>query len=358
MHITVSLAERSYPIYIETELFDELGFMIGAHHPASSYAIITDSTVGKLYGSRVRALLADAGCTVTYHEFEAGEASKNPATVAALCSELARAGHDRTSVVIALGGGVAGDIGGFVASIYLRGITCLQIPTTLLAQVDSSVGGKTGVDLPEGKNLVGTFSQPSAVFIDPDVLHTLPDDQFIAGLAEVIKYGVIRDPEFLVYLDVYREPILARRPDALIHVIKTCCLIKAAVVAEDEKEGDIRRILNFGHTIGHAVEAASDFTILHGNAVAIGMVAAARLAVRHKVLSEERAQYLQALIARYGLPTEIPAELDLGRITSYLGTDKKRVGTSLFFILPTDEGSVLITDEVEPRHIDAVLSAD
>ncbi|MBT8360604.1 MAG: 3-dehydroquinate synthase, partial [Deltaproteobacteria bacterium] len=215
--------------------------------------------------------------------------------------------------------------------------------------------GKTGVDIPEGKNLFGTFYQPLAVYIDTDVLHTLPEQEYLSGLAEVIKHGIIRDAEFFTFLKENHAKVMAQDPEVIAKIIHTNCKIKADVVAEDERESNIRRILNYGHTIGHAVEAASQFSLPHGFAVAIGMTAAARIAVLKSILSEEKAQQTIELIKQYKLPTEIPKTLDRKLIKSYLLSDKKNVGGQIFYILLTDNDGIIITDEVSESQVDAVL---
>ncbi|RWX50558.1 3-dehydroquinate synthase, partial [Candidatus Electrothrix marina] len=249
-----------------------------------------------------------------------------------------------------------GDITGFLAAIYMRGIPFVQVPTTLLSQVDSSVGGKTGVDLPEGKNLVGVFYQPKAVYIDTDVLHTLPLDELQGGLAEVIKYGVIHDADFFAFLKKNKDAVFALQQDVLTRLIARCCEIKAWVVEQDEREGGLRRILNFGHTIGHAVEAASDFQLIHGKSVAIGMCAAAKLAVRTGCLAEQDACAIQDLIERYELPRSIPAELDRQLIKKYLLNDKKTIAGRVFYVLPEAIGKVMITNQVSAHDVDAVIT--
>lgn len=354
--LQVGLGERSYPIIVEQGCLHRVADELIRRFRAGCYCLVADDTVAGLYGRQLLDSLRDQGAEAELLSFPAGEASKTIATIAWLASAAAGLGLDRTALFVALGGGVTGDLAGFLASGYLRGVPFVQIPTTLLAQVDSSVGGKTGVDLPEGKNLFGAFYQPRAVFIDPDVLHSLPATHYRNGLAEVIKYGVIRDPDFLAYLERHREPILALDPEEVEHLILTCCRIKAEVVAADEREGGLRRILNFGHTIGHAVEAASRFELLHGFAVAIGMVAATRIAVRRSLLDRAAAERIIALISAYELPTEVPEDLDRETIKSYLLSDKKRVGKRLFFVLPTNDQDVIITDEVTDDDIDAVLS--
>jgi 3-dehydroquinate synthase len=237
----------------------------------------------------------------------------------------------------------------------MRGIKFVQIPTTLLAQVDSSVGGKTGVDIPEGKNLVGSFYQPQCVYIDPDLLTSLPKTELLNGLAEVIKYGIIYDADFFDFLRVKRQAVLNLDPIVLAELISKCCQIKAEVVALDEKEADLRRILNFGHTIGHAVEATSDFNLAHGMSVAIGMVAAANIAAGKGMLSPDETSRIYNLINEYGLPVSVPADLDRQQIKDYLKTDKKTVGGKVFFVLPRKIGAVEITYDVAKTLIDTVL---
>ena len=353
--VTVGLGERSYPIRISSGLLDKIGADLRARKIGSKYGVISDDRVAALYGDRFMQSLAAAGLQAELLTFPAGEASKHLQTIAALSSELAQRGFDRKTALIALGGGVTGDITGFLASIYLRGIPFIQVPTTLLSQVDSSVGGKTGVDIPEGKNLVGTFYQPKAVYIDTDVLRTLPVAELQGGLAEVIKYGVINDADFFAFLEQNKEAVFALRQDVLTKLIARCCEIKAWVVEQDEREGGLRRILNFGHTIGHAVETASGFQLIHGCAVAIGMCAAADLAVRAGCLAAEEAERIRRLIAAYGLPTEIPADLDHEAIKKYLLTDKKTVGGRVFYVLPERVGAVKITDQVRDKDVEAVV---
>ncbi len=353
--LSVGLGERSYPILIQPGSLPLIGADIATRKIGKRYGIISDDHVAELYGETVLQSLADAGVDAELITFPRGEASKNLQTIATLASELARHGFDRGDALIALGGGVSGDMAGFLASIYMRGIPFIQIPTTLLSQVDSSVGGKTGVDIPEGKNLVGTFYQPKVVYIDPDVLKTLPEEEILGGLAEVIKYGVIWDAEFFDFLGRQREDILALKEEALIPLIARCCEIKAQVVEEDEREGGLRRILNFGHTIGHAVEAASDFSLIHGLAIGIGMRAAADLAVLGGHLSKEEATRIHRLLEEYGLPVTIPPALDQAVIKQFLKADKKTIGGKVFFVLPESVGKVLITDQVSSEDVDTVL---
>jgi 3-dehydroquinate synthase len=353
--LTVGLGERSYPILIKQGLLDGIGTTLQQNPFAKRYAVIADDRVAALFGERILASLHKGGLQAEIITFEAGENSKNLKTVAALASSLARMGFDRKDGLIALGGGVTGDITGFLAACYMRSIPFAGVPTTLLAQVDSSVGGKTGVDIPEGKNLVGAFYQPRAVFIDSVVLKQLPQKELLNGLAEVIKYGVIYDRDFFRFLEMSRREILALDLRILDDVIARCCRIKAAVVEADEKEADLRRILNFGHTIGHAVEAVSEYEMAHGSAVAIGMAAAAELAVLKGLMETREKERLVGLIQDFGLPVSIPPEYDRTRIREFLQADKKTVGGRVFFVLPTSIGRVIITDEVEEEMLTRVL---
>jgi 3-dehydroquinate synthase len=355
--LEVGLGERSYPITIEQGCLERISSELASLYPASRYCIVTDDNVAEIYGSQLLQTLDAAGLPCDLLTFPYGEDHKNLVTVGSLMSQAAQKGLDRESMFIALGGGVSGDVVGFVAATYMRGVPFIQIPTSLLAQVDSSVGGKTGVDIPEGKNLVGAFYQPRAVYIDPDVLHTLPHKEYINGMAEVIKHGIIRDADYFHMLDEKFDQVMALDPEVLEELIYVSCSIKSAVVAVDEKESNLRRILNFGHTIGHAVEAASDFEIAHGFAVAIGMVAAARISVLKGFLGNEKLAAIISMLKRYGLPTEVPEDLDRSLIKSYLLTDKKRIGSKTSFILVTDIGEVIITEEVIDGEIDAVIGS-
>lgn len=353
--LQVGLGDRSYPIIIDDGCLPKIGEELRTRNIAKRYGIIADDTVATLYGDVVTKSLKAVGIDSELLIFPHGEAHKTLQTVGDLAGKLARLGFDRQDALIGFGGGVAGDIAGFLASSYMRGISFIQLPTTLLAQVDSSVGGKTGVDIPEGKNLVGAFYQPKAVFIDIAVLKTLPRQELLGGLAEVIKYGVIRDHEFFQFLAGNRQGILDLDPDLIKKTVRTCCEIKSAVVSEDEREGGVRRILNYGHTIGHAVEGASDYTLIHGLAVSIGMVAAAKLAVLNNLLTREDCDAIIGILKGYNMPVEVPKTLDRARIKRYLLTDKKTVGGKVFFVLPTSIGKTVITDNVTEQQVDQVL---
>ena len=353
--LQVGLGDRSYPIRIESGCLARVPEDLAQLYPASRYCIVSDDTVAALYGNDLLASIQDYGLTADLLTFPHGEISKNLQTIARLVSASARLGLDRKSMFIALGGGVTGDITGFIASVYMRGVPFIQIPTSLLAQVDSSVGGKTGVDIVEGKNMVGTFYQPEAVYIDTDVLQSLPVEQYLSGMAEVIKHGFIYDNDFLKFLENNHQQLMALENDAVVEIIHTSCKIKAEVVSADEREIDSRRILNFGHTIGHAVEAASRFSIFHGFAVAIGMAAICRIGVLKSLISAATADRYIELIRKYGLPTEIPPDLDRTLIKSYFSTDKKNVGGMISYVLPKEGGGVTISDDVTESLVDAVL---
>ncbi|MDR3089419.1 MAG: 3-dehydroquinate synthase [Desulfobulbaceae bacterium] len=354
--LKVQLASDAYPIEINHGCLRDCAEKIALLCPAAKYAVITDSTVAKLYASRLLAALDQAGLTAHMFPIQPGETRKNLATIGALAERLALAGFDRHDALIALGGGVVGDITGFLASIYMRGIPFVQVPTTLLAQVDSSIGGKTGVDIEAGKNLIGTFNQPKAVFIDPTTLQSLPTEEMQSGLAEVLKYGLIRDSVFFDYLIARREDIIHQDAAALTDSIAACCRIKAEVVMADEREGDLRRILNFGHTLGHAVEIASRYSLSHGFAVSIGMMAAARLSEHRRLLSAAEREKIHEALTAYQLPTEIPAELDRDRIRFYLKTDKKNVGGQPVFVLLRGIGQAEMHADVGEEEISALLA--
>jgi 3-dehydroquinate synthase len=351
----VGLGKRSYPIHVERGCLERIGSDLAGKKLGNRYAVIADMNVTRLYGDKLVSSMTSAGLKAQLFPFPAGEKSKSLFTFEALASRLVLAGYDRHDAIIALGGGVTGDLAGFLASAYMRGIPFVQVPTSLLAQVDSSVGGKTGVDLPEGKNLIGAFYQPQAVYIDIDVLQTLPREELLGGLAEVIKYGVIRDAEFFTFLEEYRRKILRLEPDIIEKMILRCCEIKAEVVEADEREGGLRKILNFGHTIGHAVEGASKYQLIHGLAVAIGMIAASRLSNMKETLSGKDKERIYSVISAYGMPVSVPDDLDRQLIKRYLKTDKKAVGGKVFYILPDAIGSTYITDEITEQMVDSVL---
>ncbi len=347
--IKVNLEKRrkdSYEIFIGEDIAGDEGWITTLKNRVDRYVIITDSEVNPLYGKLVQEKFGHTGLPVDIIEIPAGESSKSVTTVLDVVSQLISLKVSRKSVLIALGGGVVGDVTGFIASIYMRSIPYLQIPTTLLAQVDSSVGGKTGVDLPEGKNLLGTFYQPKAVYIDLSFLKTLSDKDFANGLAEIIKYGIIGDQNLFEFLEHESDGINERKPSLMKSLVGRSCKIKADIVEMDEKELGLRRILNFGHTLGHGLEAASDYTLSHGEAISIGMVGAAKISHRLDYLDRASYKRIVDLIKHYELPTNIPAGIETSRILDFLATDKKAVGGQLHFVLVKKIGVPFVTPEV------------
>ena len=336
----------SYEIVIGEDVIDRAGLTSKVQDQIDRYVIVTDSNVNPLYGQRVLERLKESSRPVDIIEMPAGEGSKSLETVHGVARRLVGLGASRKSLIIALGGGVVGDVAGFVASIYMRSIPYIQIPTTLLAQVDSSVGGKTGVDLLEGKNLVGTFYQPKAVYIDLSVLKTLSDRDFGNGLAEIIKYSIIANHGLFELLEQENVGIKKRDVPLMKNLVGRSCKIKAGIVEMDEKESDLRRVLNFGHTIGHALEAASNYGLSHGEAVAIGMVGAAMISHKLSHLDEDAFGRIVSLIESYGLPTKIPAGMETAKISGFMTTDKKVVGGQLHFVLAKAIGVPFVTPEV------------
>src|SRR5215469_17629591 len=313
--VTIDLGPRSYPVYIGENLLDQAGQLCRRSSLEGHAALVTDTKVGALYAERVVKALADSGFKVSTHLVNAGEVSKSFPVVETLCEDFARHGIDRRSFVLALGGGVVGDLAGFAASIYYRGVPVVQIPTTIMAQVDSSVGGKTGINLSAGKNLVGAFHQPLAVLADTTTLSTLGRREWNEGFAEVIKYGVIRERELFSRLK--------RALPSLSHLIQRCVEIKASFVEDDERETKgTRDLLNLGHTIGHAIENVAGYgTLLHGEAVAIGMIAAAHISARCAGLPAEDLHEIESAIKHFELPTKLPSELSRRRILEAVFAD-------------------------------------
>ncbi len=336
----------SYDIHIGRDILDRLALILSKNSWGSRYFMITDSRVSHIHGDRVAGVLGEMGLLVEKIEFPAGEASKNIQTCIGLAEQLVERGADRTSALIALGGGIVGDMTGLVASIFMRGIPYVQVPTTLLAQVDSSIGGKTGVDVPAAKNMLGTFYQPKAVFIDLDFLETLAPREFVNGLAEIVKYGIIEDPDLLEDLQTGIEALRERDMKFLEMIVSRSCRIKKGIVEIDETERGLRRILNFGHTVGHAIEAESSFAVSHGEAVAMGMVAATILSERLKYLSGEDQENLLSVIRHMGLPDRIPVTLDTGGILSRLKRDKKKEGENIHFVLLKKPGMPFVNGGV------------
>lgn len=331
--LTVNLGSRSYPICIGVGVLGELGHLLRERQFSNRAVVVTDSVVGKIYREPVVQALASAGLDPRVVEIPAGEEHKNFAWLAFIYDKFIEGRIDRRSPLIALGGGVIGDMAGFAAATFLRGIPFIQVPTTLLAQVDASVGGKTGVNHPAGKNLIGAFHQPRLVLIDVDTLKTLPRREFVAGLAEVIKYGITLDPELFTLLEERLSAILHFNSALLVHIVTVCCQLKAMVVEEDETEGGYRTILNFGHTLGHAIESATEYKeFLHGEAVAMGMVFAARLSQQRGLCSEATCERIRRLIKRVGLPVEVPSRVKGEHLALIMETDKKTAAGKVKFV--------------------------
>ncbi len=366
--ITVSLASDPYPVLIGEGLLNSLGSHLveRGFQAGTRVLVVTNPVVAELHGERALASLAAAGYQVRTLVVEAGEEHKTPATVAAIHDAAFAHRLERGSLVVALGGGVVGDMAGFAAATWLRGIAVAQVPTTLLAMVDAAIGGKTGVNHPGGKNLIGAFHQPRLVLIDPLVLATLPEREFRAGMAEVIKYAVIGDGVLFSDLETAarRDSVggLASRqalgPLLLQRLLERSAAAKARVVAADEREGGLRAILNYGHTLGHAVENLSGYgTWLHGEAVGLGMLAAGAIAVTMGLWSQGEQDRQRRLIAAAGLPQRWP-DLDPQAVLTCLQADKKVRDGRVRFVLPTGVGSVTIRDDVDPATIRAALELD
>jgi 3-dehydroquinate synthase len=318
---------------------------------------IWDEAVWALWGRKAIELgwAEDINGRVTM--FTASEPNKRLSSVEFLARQLVSAGANRDSAIIAVGGGITGDVAAFLASIYMRGIPCFQVPTTLLSQVDSSVGGKTGVDLPEGKNLLGTFQQPKQVYIDPRFIGTLPDVELRQGMSEVIKSAMIGDEVLWKFVENNSESIKKRDLDALLRIISASCLLKSRIVQADEKESGHRRVLNLGHTVGHALEKLTGFRMRHGDCVATGMVAAATLSHRLGKLQLEDLQRLESVCEIWELPTRIPASIEAEAIVEAIQTDKKRIGGKLHFIIPVRIGEVIQFTGVDRGEFTEVLES-
>jgi 3-dehydroquinate synthase len=353
--VNVDLGERSYPIRIGADLIGQTD-LFAPHIAGASITIVTNETVEPLYGEALRAALAPLGKHVSTVVLPDGEAFKNWETLNSIFDALLGARADRKTTLIALGGGVIGDMTGFAAACYMRGVPFIQVPTTLLSQVDSSVGGKTGINHPLGKNMIGAFYQPQAVIADIGSLRTLPERELAAGLAEIIKTAAIADAAFFEWLEQNIEALNRRDPAALMHAVKRSCEVKASVVAADEREGGLRAILNFGHTFGHAIEAGLGYgEWLHGEAVGCGMVMAADLSVRLGHLDDAVRQRLVSVIRAAKLPTQAPALGD-SRYIDLMKVDKKTEAGTIKFILLERLGETLITDVPEPA-LRATLAA-
>jgi 3-dehydroquinate synthase len=352
----VNLGERSYDIQIGAGNLAQLSPFLRDRCQASHAVIITDEVVDGLYADKLGDQLTDDEWEVHLFTVDAGEHSKSGDVAQELWEVMLAEGTDRKSIVIAIGGGVVGDLAGFVAATFARGLQFFQVPTTLLAQVDSSVGGKVGINLPGAKNMVGAFWQPRGVLVDVDVLATLPDREYRAGLAEVVKYGVILDADFFAYLEQHIDAINTHDAGILTYVIERCCRLKANVVEQDECElTGLRAVLNYGHTFAHAFEAAGEYgLLLHGEAVAIGMECAARLARRMGRIDDEFVDRQSALLKALHLPTEVP-EFDGEELVRIMRRDKKSDEGRLRFVLPTKLGHVELVNDVRVDDVLAVM---
>ena len=347
IHVDVNLkntVDNSYKIYVGSGLFNKLIEDLEKNPLGFSYAIITDSNVKRLYGNKLKTLLQKQNPNTLLIDFPAGEKQKNRDIKTQIENNMLEANFGRDSAVIALGGGVVGDIAGFVAATYTRGIPYIQVPTTLVACVDSSIGGKTAVDTEHGKNLIGAFYQPKCVYIDINTLKTLNSKEIKEGLAEIIKYGVISDKDLFRLLEQRVEDMFEFDENLISEVIKKCCTIKAKVVKEDEKESNLRKILNFGHTIGHAIEKLSDYTLSHGNAISIGMVLEGEIAEELGLWKKNDLQKLELLLIRAGLPTKMPFKVRAEQLIENMKIDKKSHRGNIEMALPLMIGKMARED--------------
>ena len=353
--LNINLGKRSYDILLGSGLLGKLGECLSQIVEPSRIVLITHPSLFKIYGDKVLSGFKDQGWTADLIEVEEGETSKTLGQAEKIFDRLLDLKCDRKSVLIALGGGVIGDLVGFVAATFQRGVPFVQVPTTLLSQVDSSVGGKTAVNHPKGKNMIGAFYQPCLVLADLDTLQTLPQKEFRAGLAEIIKYGVISDSSLFEYLEKNVEKILQLDKKCLEYIIKTSCSIKAEVVEKDELENHYRMILNFGHTLGHAIEALTHYSkFIHGEAVAIGMVYAAKLSQKLGKCQEGIPRRLDRLVRKFGLPADLP-DLHSKAIIESLYHDKKTMNHKIKFILVKEIGIVEIVDDIPEEKIISIL---
>jgi 3-dehydroquinate synthase len=353
--LTVELGERSYPIFIGQGLLDKPE-LLTQHVQGRQVMVVSNDTIAPLYLDRVREIFSDFElATVILPD---GEQYKNLDTLNLIFTALLENKFNRGCTLVALGGGVVGDITGFAAASYQRGVAFLQIPTTLLAQVDSSVGGKTGVNHPQGKNMIGAFHQPACVLIDTDTLDTLDDRQLSAGLAEVIKYGLIRDAAFFDWLEENIEALKARDKQALAYAIERSCALKAEIVSADERESGQRALLNLGHTFGHAIETGTGYgNWLHGEAVATGMLMAADLSARHGWLSLDAVRRTEKLLQQSNLPTNAPDEMDTARFLELMAVDKKVVDGGLRLVLLKAIGDAVLTSDFDTGKLRETLAA-
>ncbi|MDH3947576.1 MAG: 3-dehydroquinate synthase [Gammaproteobacteria bacterium] len=353
--LNVDLGDRSYPIFIGSQLLGKPE-MVVPYIKGTQVMIVTNETVAPLYLQQAQVAFGDFDCrTVILPD---GEQYKNLQTLDRIFDALLTHQFDRHCTLVALGGGVIGDMTGFAAACYQRGVDFIQIPTTLLAQVDSSVGGKTGVNHPLGKNMIGAFHQPRCVVIDTDTLDTLEDRQLSAGLAEIIKYGLIRDLDFVAWLEDHMAKLLAREPTEIAQAIEISCRSKAEVVAEDERERGVRALLNLGHTFGHAIETGAGYgNWLHGEAVGTGMLMAADLSMRQGWISEQDVQRVENLVDKARLPTRAPAHMDYDAFMNIMAVDKKVRAGKINLVLFRALGDAFVTSEFDPELLRETIGA-
>ncbi len=346
--LIVELGERSYPIMIGAGVLNQAAELLSKHLPGKQVMVVSNPNVAEQYGYLKPLLSQLVGKEVSYHLFPDGEEYKTQQQIDQLYAQLLQNKHSRNTSLIALGGGVVGDMTGYASACYQRGVNFIQVPTTLLSQVDSSVGGKTGINHPLGKNMIGAFKQPGLVLIDTQVLHSLPARELSAGLAEVVKYGLIYDAEFFAWLEQQAEALMAMDDQALAYAIERCCAIKAEVVAQDETEQGIRAWLNLGHTFGHAIEASMGYgTWLHGEAVAAGTVMALDLSVRLGMLPSEALERTKLLLQRMKLPIAGPAELSAEQYLPKMAVDKKNVDGNIRLVLLEQLGRACLRSAVD-----------
>ena len=352
--IDVRLGQNSYSVYIGTGILSQTGQRLKESGYSGKAVIITNPVVKKLYGNLVKLSLIEAGYKTTILEVPDGEEYKSLESAGKLYQQLAEFGAERSTVILALGGEVIGDLAGFVAATYMRGVPLVQLPTTLLAQCDSSIGGKTAVNHGLLKNEIGAFYQPKMTVADISTLKTLPTEELTGGLAEVIKYAVIKDAQFFVYLEKHLDLIKALDDNVLETIVAKSAQIKVEVVEIDEKDTGLRNILNFGHTVGHAVESVTNFQVAHGQAVAIGMVAAAKIAAELDILDSGNVVRLKSLLEKAGLTTKLPLT-EVKPVMQAMRYDKKVQSGKIRFVLPRAIGQVFITDNVSPAIVEKVL---
>lgn len=355
--VHVDLGSRSYDIAITHHDASGIGLFMRGCLPKTSVVLVVCDENTQLHGRAVQAALAARAFRTGFTTVPAGETSKSMVELSSLYDALYELAADRKTCVVAVGGGVIGDLAGFAAATYNRGLPLLMVPTSLLAMVDSSVGGKTGINHTKGKNLIGSFHQPSGVWIDLAYLSTLPEREYLSGLAEVVKYGVILDAEFFAYLETNASPIRERKPDALLHIVSRCCRLKADVVERDEHElTGLRAVLNYGHTFAHAFETCAGYgTVLHGEAVSMGMGYAAKLAEKRKLIDADFVRRQETLLGNLGLPISLGTAHPTDELIAVMRRDKKAVAGQMRFILPTRLGEVKLFDDVPEPLVRDVL---